>query len=69
MKIILSREDVEEAIKMWVRSEVLPYGDTREIHVVQERKVTANVTFGDEKPDLTQPLPGLEEASLAAEEE
>ena len=59
-RIILSREDIEMAIEAYVRDKFMAYGDLREVHVVQERKVTASITFGEDKPELTEPLPGLE---------
>lgn len=60
MIVFLNRDEIEEAIRMYVKDKLLPYGDKREIHVTQERKVTAKVTFGDDKPDRTLALPGLD---------
>ena len=59
MRVILDRDDIEEAIVAYIKDKILPYGDTREVHVVQERKVSAKITFGDDLPERTEPLPGL----------
>ena len=58
MRVILDRDDIEEAIIAYVKANILPYGDDKKINVVQERKVSAKVTFGDEKTPL---LPGFED--------
>ena len=67
MIVILNRDEIEEAIQAYVRDKLLPYGDSRVIHVTQERKVTAKVTFGEEAPDRTEALPGFDD--LGVEEE
>jgi len=59
MRVILDRDDIEEAIVAYIKDKILPHGDTREVHVVQERKVSAKITFGDDLPERTEPLPGL----------
>lgn len=64
MVIYLNRDETEDAIKAYVRDKLLPYGDSRIIHVTQERKVTAKITFGDDIPDNTDPLPGLSEDEM-----
>ena len=65
MIVILNRDEIEDAIKAYVKDKLLPYGDTRDIHVTQERKVTAKVTFGDDKPEMTEPLPGFSDDVMA----
>ena len=57
MIVILNRDEIEEAIQAYVRDKLLPYGDARPIHVTQERKVTAKVTFGEETVEMTEPFP------------
>lgn len=57
MIVILNRDEIEEAIQAYVRDKLLPYGDKRPVHVVQERKVTAKVTFGEDIPENTEPFP------------
>jgi len=59
MRVILDREDIEEAIVKYIKDKVLPYGDTRKINVVQERRVSAKVTFNEDIAELTEPLPGF----------
>ena len=55
MKIILDRRDIEEAVEAYVKDKYLPYGDVRELHIVQGSKASAVITFKQEEK-----LPGLD---------
>lgn len=56
MRIILNRDDIEEAIHAYVKDKFFPYGDKRELSIVQGTKATATITLKqDEK------LPGFDE--------
>ena len=57
MKMILNRDDIEEAIQAYVKDKFMPYGDKRTINVVQGTKAMATVTLGDKAAQL----PGLED--------
>jgi len=59
MKIILNRDDIEEAIEKYIREKFMPYGDDRKINITQGTKAMATVVF----VDSTGPLPGLEDAN------
>ena len=56
MKIILNRDDIEEAIEKYVKDKYLPYNDSRELQIVQGSKASAVITFKQ-----TEKLPGLED--------
>ena len=58
MKIVLNRDDIEEAINNFVKDKFMPYGDPRELVIVQGTKASAVVTFKQEAQ-----LPGLEDGS------
>jgi len=59
MKIVLNRDDIEEAIEKYIKEKYLPYGDTRKLSIVQGTKASAVITF-------IQPnaLPGLEDTKM-----
>ena len=56
MKIVLNRDDIEEAINAYVKDKFMPYNDPRELVIVQGTKASAVVTFKQEAQ-----LPGLED--------
>ncbi|MCK5848367.1 MAG: hypothetical protein KAH01_04145 [Caldisericia bacterium] len=67
MKIILNREDIEEAIQAYIRDKFMSYGDDRQVNVTQGTKAMATVTLGEKSAQL----PGLEdedEHTFTAEE-
>ncbi len=69
-KIILDRYDIETAIKAYVKDKFLPYGfDEKTIYVTQERVVSAKIMFGEQSPDRTEALPGLDVDTDWPEEE
>ena len=65
MKIILNRDDIEEAIQAYVRDKFMMYGDSRTVNVVQGTKAMATVTLGEKAAQL----PGLEDEPELDEEE
>jgi len=64
MKIVLNREDIEEAVEAYIKDKYLPYGDTRELNIVQGSKASAVVTFVQENK-----LPGLDKVETEDIEE
>lgn len=54
MKILLNRDDIEIAVREYIKKEYLPYGDERELVIVQGTKASASVTFKQ-----AEQLPGL----------
>ena len=65
MKIILNRDDIEEAIQAYVRDKFMAYGDKRSVNVVQGTKAMATITLGDK----TAQLPCLEDETEVEDEQ
>lgn len=63
MKIILNRDDIEEAIAEYVKGKYIPYGEDREINIVQGSKATATITLVQENR-----LPGMDEDDVVEAE-